>query len=92
MITSMDDMCDDGFVAEASRWIVQNCGSHIPSAGELQLACTCLIRDNMVACMIVRLSTIVHAALLWALPDGDLRVHLLMVNTGCTPARSRSSI
>ncbi len=41
MLTSMDDMCDDGFVAEASRWIVQNYGSHIPSAGELQLACTC---------------------------------------------------
>jgi len=27
MTTSMDDMSDDGFVAEASRWIVQNCGS-----------------------------------------------------------------
>ena len=38
MITSMDDMSDDGFVAEASRWIVQNYGS--PSVGELQLACT----------------------------------------------------
>jgi len=44
MTTSMDDMSGDGFVAEASRWIVQNCGSHIPtesfpSAGKLQLPC-----------------------------------------------------
>ncbi len=44
MITSMDDMSDDGFAAEASRWIVQNYGGHIPteslaSAGELRLPC-----------------------------------------------------
>ena len=72
MITSMDDTSDDGFVAEASRWIVQNYGSHIPSAGELLLPCTCLIRDKMPAYIIVCLSTIVHAALLWVLPDSDL--------------------
>ena len=54
-------------------------------------ACTCLIRDIMVVHLLVRLSTIVHAALLWVLPDSHLRIHLFMVNTGCTPARSRSS-
>ncbi|KAL0047770.1 hypothetical protein WJX82_011500 [Trebouxia sp. C0006] len=31
MITSMDDMSDNGFAAEASRWIVRNYGSHIPT-------------------------------------------------------------
>lgn len=53
-------------------------------------ACTCLIRDTTVVHLIVHLSTIVHAALLWALPDSDVRTHHLMLNTGCTPARSRS--
>ncbi len=46
--------------------------------------------SGTIAYVIVRLFTIVHAALLWVLPDGDLRIHLFMVNTGCTPARSRS--
>ncbi len=36
--TSIDDMSDDGFAAEASRWIVQNYGSHTSSAGELKYA------------------------------------------------------
>lgn len=45
----------------------------------------------MLACIIVRLSTIVRAAFLWVLPDADLRIHLFMVNTSCTPARSRSN-
>ncbi len=44
----------------------------------------------MLACIIVRLSTIVRAAFLWVLPDADLRIHLFMV-TSCTPARSRSN-
>lgn len=43
----------------------------------------------MIVLSTIVLSTIVHAALLWALPDSDVRTHQLIFNTGCTPARSR---